>query len=244
MLREADIVMPKPEDFEVIRERRPHWEFLQKLPRELHGFTFKEGGQLNRHEFVLGAYENAEARRRLELIYTKETFDYVPIRQVGLLRYRDFRYITRDRDQFAELITGAIDRLVEETAPTYIPRSGHLLKKKGILDWSFPDTLPDRIGNFVKFIGPRYPLEFINNATVILDYADFAAGNELLFLYNRARNEFYSENKKLMIPNTMHEFDAKTLTDLEELLAENLEPYLLKLGGSEKGKQHPVDMPW
>ena len=224
--------MPKPEDIEVIMKRRPDWEFLQKLPKELHGFTFKEGGQLNGHEFVLGSYVNEVARRRLELIYTKETFDYVPVRQVGLLRYRDFRYITRDKDVFAEWIAGAIDRLVEETTPTYIPRSGHLLKDKGILDWHFPDTLPERIGNYVKFIGPQYPLDFINNATVILDYADFDAGNELVFLYNRVRNEFYAENKIHMIPNTIHEFDAKKLEDLEVLLAERLETYLL---GMENG---------
>ena len=147
--------MPKPEEIEVIMERRPRWEFLQKLPKELHGFTFEEGGQLNGHEFLLGAYVNEAARRRLELIYTKETFDYVPVRQVGLHRYRDFRYITRDKDVFEKWITGAIDRLVEETSPTYIPRSGHILKMKGILDWHYPDKLPDRVGNFVKFIGPQ-----------------------------------------------------------------------------------------
>ena len=226
--------MPKPEDIEVIIKRRPDWECLQELPKELHGFSFEEGGQLKGHEFVLGSYVNEEARRRLELIYTKETFDYVPVRQVGLLRYRDFRYITRDKDVFAEWITGAIDRLVEETVPTYIPRSGHLLKDKGILDWHFPDTLPERIGNFVKFIGPKYPLDFINNATVILDYVDFDAGNELVVLFNRVRNEFYAENKKHLIPNTIHEFDAKKLEDLEVLLAERLEPYLLDLGNDGK----------
>ena len=229
------IVMPKPEDFEVIRERRPHWEFLQKLPRELHGFTFKEGGEMvTRHELLLGAYENVKARRRLELVYTKETFDYVPVRQVGLHRYRDFRYITRDKDVFAEWITGAIDRLVEETTPTYIPRSGHLLKAKGILDWHYPDKLPERIGSFVKFIGPQYPLDFINNAIIILNYADFDAGNELVVMYNRVREEYYAENKKRFIPNTIHEFDANNLEDLEVLLEEKLEPYLLELGNSGK----------
>ena len=226
--------MPKPEDIEVIMKRRPDWKFLQKLPKELHGFSFEEGGQLKGHEFVLGSYVNEAARRRLELIYTKETFDYVPVRQVGLLRYRDFRYITRDKDVFAEWITGAIDRLVEETAPGYIPRSGHLLKDKGILDWHFPDTLPEQIGKFVKFIGPQYPLDFINNATIILDYADFDTGNELVFLYNRVRNEFYAENKKCRIPNTIHEFDAKRLEDLEVLLTKRLKPYLLELGNSGK----------
>ena len=157
----------------------------------------------------------------------------MPVRQVGLHRYRDFRYITRDKDVFEKWITGAIDRLVEETSPTYIPRSGHLLKAKGILDWHYPDKLPDRVGRFVKFIGPQYPLDFINNATIILDYADFDGGNDLVFLYNRARNEFYAENKKHMIPNTMHEFDAKKLADLEVLLEERLVPYLLELGNKK-----------
>lgn len=222
--------MPKPEDIEVIMERRPHWEFLQKLPKELHGFTFKEGGQqLNRNEFLLGAYENEAARRRLELVYTKETFDYVPIRQVGLHRYRDFRYITRDKDVFAEWITGAIDRLVEETAPTYIPRSHFVLEHKGIYDWHFPDKLPDRIGPFEKFIIPQYPLLFINNCTIILDYADFTTGSEVVFLYNQVRNMFYAENKIRYIPNTIHDFDAKKMADLEVLLDERLEPYLREL---------------
>ena len=133
--------MPKPEDFEVIKARRPNWEFLQKLPRELHGFTFKEGGSQFRHEYMLAAYENVPARRRLELVYTDETFDYVPVRQVGLQRYRDFRYITRDKDQFEEWINRYIDRLVEETTPTHIPHSHFVLEHKGIFDWHFPDKL-------------------------------------------------------------------------------------------------------
>ena len=61
--------MPKPEDLQVIMERRPNWEFLRKLPRELFGFVFEEGGALNGHEFLLCAYNNEKARRRLELVY-------------------------------------------------------------------------------------------------------------------------------------------------------------------------------
>ena len=221
--------MPKPEKIETIMERRPSWDFLQNLPEEMFGFTLQEGGQLNRNEFTLASYVNEDWHRRLDLIYTKETYDYVPVRQAGLLRYRDLRYITRDKDVFAKNITQVLPRLLEETTPDYLPRSGHMLKSKGILDWAFPDTLPDRIGSFVKFIGPRRPLDFINNSTVILDYVDFACGNELVFLYNRARNEFFAENKKAFIPNTIHDFDALKLETLENLIREKLETYLLAL---------------
>ena len=236
--------MPKPEKFEVIMERRSSWFFLQNLPKELFEFTMQEGGQLNRNEFTLASYVNDGWHRRLELIYTKETFDYVPVRQVGLHRYRDLRYIKRDKDVFAKNITQVLPRLLEEITPDYLPRSGHMLKSKGILDWNFPDTLPEKIGSFVKFIGPRHPLDFINNSTVILDYVDFAGGNELVFLYNRVRNEFFAENKKAFIPNTIHDFDALKLETLESLIKEKLESYLLKLESSGNEMRHSVDRPW
>ena len=221
--------MPKPEDLKVIMERRPNWDLIQELPKELYGFTLREGGQLNVHEFMLASYVNEEWNRRLELVYTDETFDYLAIRQVGLHRYRDFRYITRDKDVFAQRMRESLDLLVKEITPDFLPRSSHILKGKGILDWTYPDTLPDRIGRFVKFIGPQYPLDFINNTTVILDYVDFSVGDELVFLYNRVRNEFYAEDKRHFIPNTIHDFDAKQLPDLEELIVEKLESYLLNM---------------
>ena len=225
--------MPKPEDIQVIMDRHSSWEFLQQLPGEMFGFVLDKGGTLKGHEFMLSCYENAKARRRLELIYTKETFDYVPVRQVGLHRYRDLRYITRDKDVFAETIPKALPRLLEELKPDYIPRSRKMLEQKGILAWDYPDTLPDRIGPFEKFITSRYPLDFINNSTVILDYVDFVLGNELVFLYNRHRNEFFAETKTAFFPNTIHDFDAKDLPSLERLIAENLEKYLLNLGNGK-----------
>ena len=104
-----------------------------------------------------------------------------------------------------------------------------MLAKKGIPQWTFPATLPDKIGPFEKFITPEHPLDFINNSTIFLDYVDFTGGNELVFLYNRARNEFFAETKKAFFPNTIHDFDALDLPELERLLTKKLEPYLLQL---------------
>ena len=59
--------------------------------------------------------------------------------------------------------------------------------------------------------------------------AGAATGSEVVFLYNQVRNMFYAENKIRYIPNTIHDFDAKKLVDLEELLEERLEPYLREL---------------
>lgn len=223
--------MTKPE---TIRKYFLQGDFLQRLPQELRGFTLREGAltqgnTFEGNEFVLCSYINSTLHRRLDFMYTKETFDYMPVKQVGLHRFRQLRYITRNREEFAALIPRILPRLLEELQPDFQCRGYPMLEKKGIPQWDFPASLPDKIGPFEKFIIPQQPLEFINNSTIFLDYVDFERGNELVFLYNRARNEFFAENKKAFFPNTIHDFDASDLQELERLLIKKLEPYLLQL---------------
>lgn len=231
--------MAKPETIETIRNYFLQGDLLQKLPRELLGFTFQQGNLLQSdefsgkeckgNEFILCSYVNQKLRRRLDFIYTKETFDYMPVKQVGLHRFRQLRYITRNKEEFAMLIPQILSRLLAELQPDFQCSAYPMLAKKGIPQWTFPATLPDKIGPFEKFITPEHPLDFINNSTIFLDYVDFTGGNELVFLYNRARNEFFAETKKAFFPNTIHDFDALDLPELERLLTKKLEPYLLQL---------------
>ena len=226
--------MTKPETIETIRDYFLKGDFLQKLPRELSGFTLEESGLLQGNtfkgnEFVLCGYVNPKMHRRLDFMYTKETSDYMPVTQIGLHRFRQLRYITREKETFAALVPQVLPRLLEELQPDFCCSAYAMLEKKGIPQWDFPASLPDRIGPFEKFITPGHPVEFINNSTIFLDYVDFVGGNELVFLYNRARNEFFAENKKSFFPNTIHDFDALELKELEKLLTEKLEAYLSRL---------------
>lgn len=227
--------MSKPEPIETIMENLPRWEFIQRLPRELQGFTFQMGGRLEENELLLCSYVNEAEHRRLDLIYTKETFDYVPVKGIGLHRFRDIRYITRDKEEFAQVIPEVLPRILEELQPDFVFSSQPMLIKKGIIQWEYPNKLPDKIGRFEKFITPGNYLDFINDSTIFLDYVDFEKGNELVFLYNRIRNEFFAESKTSFFPNTIHDFDADTLEELQNLLEKKLESYLLSWG--EKGEK-------
>lgn len=228
--------MADKEDFKTIVERRPQWDFLQNLPRELKDFRYVDGGRIDGHVLTLCSYVMEAEHRSLDLIYTKETFDYLSVKNVGLERFRDVRYITRDREEFERVIPAVLPRLLEEISPAFRPNCTPMLAKKGILQWEYWKTLPRKIGDFELFITPENPLEFINNSTIFLDYADFAHANELVFLYNRVRNEFFAEIKQESFPGTIHDFDAKSLQQLEGLLSEKLEGYLgkLALGRIEK----------
>lgn len=226
--------MADKEDFKTILERRPTWEFLQALPREIHGFRYVDGGRVDGHVLTLCSYVREEERRSLDLIYTKETFDYLPVRNVGLHRFRDIRYITRSREEFEQTLPQALPRILEELLPTTPPSCQAMLAKKGILQWEYWKTLPKRIGGYELFLTPERPLEFINNSTIFLDYVDFARANELVVLYNRVRNEFFAEIKEAAFPGTIHDFDAQNLKQLEGLLTrDRLVEYLGRLDRGE-----------
>lgn len=219
--------MAKKESLQEIKEFLPKWDFLQNLPEEIQGFKLLPGGKmLDQHVLLLCSYEKPGTHRSLDLIYTKETFDYLPVKQVGFHRFRDLRYITRDKDVFASLITEVLPRMLMEIDEDYEPPCQVVLERKGIKDWTYCDSLPKKIGNFELFISRKNPLQFINNSIIILNYVDFINGKELAFFYNRVRNEFFAESMVDYIPATIHDFDSKTLEGLEKLLDKKLRSYL------------------
>jgi len=217
------------EDIKVIQERLCSWDFLEKLPRELQGFKYQAGGLLQGHVLTLCSYVNEELHRQLDFIYTKETFDYMPVKKVGLHTFRDVRYITRSKDAFAEKMQEVLPRLLRELDPEAEPGCISVLRKKGVLDWHYASKLPETIGKFKLFIHPNHPLEYINNSVIFLDYTDFEGGNQLVFLYNQVVNNFFAETKQKFIPGTIHDFDCQSLAQLEKLLDKNLESYLAGL---------------
>lgn len=219
--------MAKKESLQEIKAFVPNWDFLQQLPKEIKGFKLTPGGEmLDQHVLFLCSYKKPGAHRNLDLIYTKETFDYLPIKQVGFHRFRDLRYITRDKNEFAELIPKVLPRMLMEIDEDYQPSCQVVLERKGIKDWTYCDSLPKKIGNFELFISYKNPLQFINNSIIILNYVDFENGKELAFFYNRVRNEFFAESMVDYIPSTIHDFDSKTLKGLEKLLDRKLQSYL------------------
>lgn len=217
-------------DIKELQESLPQWEFLKNLPRELKGFHYKDRGDMDgQHVLVLCSYEKPGFHRGLDLIYTKETFDFVPVKQVGLHSFRDLRYITRDKEEFTEVIPQVLERMLSEISEDYCPGCQRVLSEKGVPEWEYGRTLPETIGRFQLFITPEHPFEYINNSIILIDYADFEKGDELYFMYNRVRNEFFAEKKVDNIPKTIHDFDADNLKQLEKHLKEKLVPYLEKM---------------
>ena len=205
------------------------WEFLKQLPKELEGFTLREGTGIKGNILNIASYVDEANHACVDLIYTGETFDYVIVKNLGLHTFRDDRFFTRDKDKFAEVVLNKLSSLLQEMGKGKVKHMGYESEVMGFNEWDDWKTLPKQIGNFELYITPDNPLEYINGSWVILDYSDFANGNQLMFLYNSFRNELFAEMKKGNLPLTTEEFNANSLEALSALIKVKLEKTLTAL---------------
>ena len=213
------------------------WELLKKLPRQLGSFKLAPGSGINGQILNIAAYVDQEAHCRLDLTYTTETFDYVPVKTVGLHTFRDERYFSRDREHFGQMLQEHLQELLDEIDRKQRHDMDYTSSELGFSKWDYWHSLPERIGTYERFISPDNPLNYINGSYIFLDYTDFAAGNQLCFFYNTFRNEIFAEMKQRHLPLTTDAFDVKSsvaddkkLDALSVLLQERLQKTLLDLG--------------
>lgn len=206
------------------------WEFLKELPPEIDGFKLTMGQGIDGQILTIASYGNEAMHSKLDLVYTSETFDYVPVKTIGMHTFRDIRYFCRDRDKFAKLMQENLPELLADIDREKKHRMGTLVEETGLASWEYAASLPQKVGGFELFIAPDNPIDYINGSTLFIDYSDFEHGNQLVFFYNTFRDEFFAETKKGFMTGITHEFDCRNLEALEKLLNENLEAALQKLG--------------
>ncbi len=206
------------------------WEFLKELPPEIDGFKLTMGQGIDGQILTIASYGNEAMHSKLDLVYTSETFDYVPVKTIGMHTFRDIRYFCRDRDKFAKLMQENLPELLADINREKKHRMGTLVEETGLASWEYAARLPQKVGGFELFISPDNPIDYINGSTLFIDYSDFENGNQLVFFYNTFRDEFFAETKQGFLTGITHEFDCRNLEALEKLLDENLEAALQKLG--------------
>ena len=212
-----------------IMEALPSWEFLQQLPQEIDGFQLQQGTGLQGQILNLAAYVNEAMHCRLDLTYTTETFDYIPVKTIGLHTFRDERYFSRDREKFAANMLQHLPELIALVDRNHPHEMGWEARSAGFPTWEGWKRLPKQIGNYQLFITPDNPVEYLNGSMLFLDYTDFATGDQIVWMYNAFRDEIFAEFKCKYFPLTTDEFNAKNLDELDILLEEKLEKNLLNL---------------
>lgn len=151
---------------EEIREALDGWDFLKELPEEINGFTLHQDRTIDGQVLNIASYRNDAVRCRLDITYTSETFDYVPVKIAGLHQYRDIRYFFRSRERFAEHVKDKLPALVHDIDIRTRHDLGVIIKETGLPEWTYGEKLPEKIGRFELFIRPENAIEYINGSII------------------------------------------------------------------------------
>ena len=212
------------------------WNLLKQLPQQVGSFQLVPGTGIKGQILNIAAYVNEAARCRLDLTYTAETFDYVPVKTVGLHVFRDERLFYRDKDQFVTMFLADLPRLIGEIDMEQPHCMNYEARPLGFEKWDYWRSLPKQMGDFELFITPDKPLAYLNGSYIFLDYTDFKHGNQVYFAYNIYRNELFAEKKHEYFPLTTNVFDVpKSVKDehkldvLSELLKAHLQTTMAEL---------------
>lgn len=238
---------------EEIAAHLAEWDFLEKLPAEINGFKKVAGTGVSGQILNIAAYVNEKDHRRLDLTYTSETFDYVPVKTIGLHSFRDERYFCRDQQQFGENILKHLEEILADISIDKKMSFSYAANGVNFQKWDYWRQLPKRIGDFELCITPDNPLNYINGSCIFLDYSDFKHNSSLYFLFNSFRIEVFGEMIQRNMPVTINTYTvpqedeagnrsldvdgkvvAKDMMPLfTELLKANLEKDLARLARAE-----------
>lgn len=235
---------PKIEKIEDIEASLPTWEFLQKLPEAIGDFKKVPGRGIEGQILYIVSYVDEEHHRQLDLTYTKETFDYIPLKVIGLHSFRDERYYCRDKERFANMMLEHLPDILASMSYDCIMSFGYEAKEVKFEEWEYWKELPKKIGSFELFITPDRPVTYINGSTIFLDYSDFEQQSTIYFLFNGLRVEVFADMLQGNVPVTTNAFTVpkennkgrraklepyKILPQFTELLKQNLEEHVQKL---------------
>lgn len=212
------------------------WDLLANLPAEINGFKLVAGTGIKGQILNIAAYVNDAVHCRLDITYTSETFDYVPVKTVGLHNFRDERYFCRERDKFADMLLEHLPDILRDMDRQQLHTMDFEAAGLNFSQWDYWRSLPKQIGNYELFITPDNPLAYINGSFIFLDYTDFKNGNQIYFSYNIFRNEIFAEKKQGYLPLTTDIFDVpasvcddRKLALLADLMQLHLRPVMAEL---------------
>lgn len=222
---------------EKLEEAIKSWQFVQTLPREIHGFVLQDGGGYHGTVRPIFAYHQPAQHRRVTVVYDEATQDFAVRIAVGLTEYIDPDFIAPDLATLERLLSLRLADTLDGLAHFRQERLGSIFNAKKIVTWSFARQLPREYAGFSLFISPSAPVKVLNGSYIIIDYSDFAAASNFIVYYNILRDEFFGERRLRRKPELLSAFDARTLPELERCLREHLCPTLQEL------RRHLADQP-
>ena len=129
-------------DIKEIEAGLKDWDFVRNLPAAIGDYTLVPGSGIDGQILNIAAYVHEASHCRLDLTYTKETFDYVPVKTVGLHTFRDVRFFCRDREHFADMMRKSLPDILASMDKKTVHKLPYEAKALHFEQWDYWRSLP------------------------------------------------------------------------------------------------------
>ena len=211
---------------EKIDEALAAWTVLEELPTEIDGYLLSKDRAKHEAQYDFFRYDCADAHRAVVGFYDAATTSYKLRVEIGVVSFALPSFIYGDLAMFGREIQRALPRVMAELHADALATQELLPVRESIETWTYGAALPEELEGFELFVRPSEPAQLTNGSFLIIDYVDFAQGNDVGIYYNCYRNEFFGEYHVNHMPYVSYSFDAADLEELEQRLKLNLVPYL------------------
>lgn len=204
------------------------WD-LSGLPETIGTFHRKRIDRQEGRIYYAFGYEDEETGWEARALFDEETMDYMVKFYLRMYTITEIELIHGDFDGFR--------RDVERLLPAAITREflrrdrvSVLVKGRAFTQWDYAEVLPPSYDGYRLLISPDRPLLGLNGSYIIAEYENREKNTGILFFYNMYRDEYYGELRDRGIPGIVHEYDARTVEELEKKIRLHLKKDLDKLG--------------
>lgn len=204
------------------RQKFLDWPIEKELPTDIDGYKLKRLDRQEGRIYYAFCWENESNRWQVKALFDEETMDYMVKTDVHMMILTEIELITGDFEEFK--------RNMKLLTPKYIEKElihrenvSVLVRGKGFMVWDYKPFFPPVLGHYERIIEPSRPLLGLNGSYIIASYECREKDTGILFFYNTYRDEYYGELRAKGIPGIIHQYDAKTIPELEGKIREHLD---------------------
>lgn len=166
---------------------------------------------------------------QFKIIYDADVEDFTAKIMLPLNSFNCIDFIKPTGEVFWDNFLLRYEKFVQNNLINPENSLNYQYRQKGINSWDYQSFLPDSIGDFRLDIKPTQGIKMINGSYIIASYVHIAKKTGLNLCYNIMRDDFYAELCKDGTPIITHELDARTISELEYNLKDNLKKILQEL---------------
>lgn len=191
------------------------WNIETELPLEIETFHLERMDLQEERIYYAFAYKDSVTGWEVRILFDEETQDYMVKLYFRLFTITEIELINSNYERFKEDVVQLLPSIIKNR---FFDRSkvSVLIGQNSFISWDYCKVMPLEIDEYKLTISPDKPILGLNGSYVIAAYECIEKNTGILFFYNMYRNEYYAELISHGILGIVHQYDSRTINELEK----------------------------